>query len=358
MDDKQGVLSTRQLSGPLAQKGECRLLFVHNSPTRFVKLDLALLSQRYSVTELCLRSRWLNLWNIWRLVRTHDVTLGWFASWHTFFPMLFARVRRKPSLLIVGGYDLANMSNIGYGHQRGGPRKWFCRATLGLARCLVTNSYFSKEEARRTTKISPEHLHVVHHGVPDVVSLPLRSHRERLVLTVGNVDVVNLKRKGHEVFVRAAALLPDVRFLLVGAWQDDAIRFLKNIAPRNVSFCGWIDDDELLDYYLRSSVYVQPSLHEGFGMSVAEAMLAGCIPVVSNAGALPEVVGDCGIYLSGVEPTLVAEAVKQALESSEYDRIRARERVLEHFPLRKRRESLEVLVEHLREAAEGKGGVA
>src|SRR5690348_7356673 len=86
-----------------------RILFVHNGPTQFVRLDLDELRKCYDVTECYLRSRWINAGSMWQQVRTHDLVFGWFASWHTFLPLLFARVLGKPSLLVIGGYDLANM---------------------------------------------------------------------------------------------------------------------------------------------------------------------------------------------------------------------------------------------------------
>ena len=49
-----------------------------------------------------------------------DVVFGWFASWHTFFPITLAWLLRKPSVLIIGGFDTANMPDIGYGYQQGG----------------------------------------------------------------------------------------------------------------------------------------------------------------------------------------------------------------------------------------------
>ena len=53
--------------------------------------------------------------------------VGWFASWHTFWPLTFAWLLRKPSLLIVGGFDTANVPEIGYGYQQGGMTKRLSR---------------------------------------------------------------------------------------------------------------------------------------------------------------------------------------------------------------------------------------
>src|SRR5207344_2235952 len=122
-------------------------------------------------------------------------------------------------LLIIGGYDLANMPEIGYGHQEGGLKKWVSRWNMRLATSLVTNSEYSRDEALRNAGVSE--VSVIHHGVPDSFGALPPGRRAPIALTVGNVDHANLRRKGLEPFVRAAALCPDVQFMLVGTWRDD-----------------------------------------------------------------------------------------------------------------------------------------
>jgi len=324
-----------------------RILFIHNSLTQFVRLDLEELRKHYHVTEHCEDSRWINPAALWRLVKQHDLIFGWFASWHTFLPLEFAKLLRKPSVLVVGGYDVANMAEIGYGHQRGGLKKWVSRRTMKLASCLVTPSSYSRDETIHNAGVASKRIDAIYLGVPDPFGSLPNGPRERMALTVGNVDRTNLRRKGHEPFVRAAALLPDVDFVLVGNWKDDAIDYLRGIATPNVTFPGRVSDEALLGYYRKASVYVQPSLHEGFGLSVAEAMLAGCIPVVSRAGSLPEVTRDAGIFVDASEPKAIAQAIDQALAYPLEARAAARQRVLDHFPLQKRDDLLEQLIRPL-----------
>jgi hypothetical protein len=69
-------------------------------------------------------------------------------------------------------------------------------------------------------------------------------------------------------------------------------------------------------------------------------MLAGCVPVVMNVTAMPEVVGDAGVLIGSQEPGEVADGVKRALELGPDAALRARERILTAFPMERRREGI------------------
>ena len=309
----------------------------------FVEIDRELLAERWDVTPWEQPGRGASPLAVARAVRRADVVFGWFASWHTFLPITLARILRKPSVLVVGGFDTANMPEIGYGYQRGGAQKWLSRSVMRQAGRLITNSEASRREIERNVGLPADRVTVVYHGLADRFGdVPLE--REPRVLTVGAVARISLDRKGFRTFVQAAALLPDVPFVVVGEWQDDAIDELRRIAPPNVEFTGRVPRERLDEEFARASVYVQASRHEGFGLALAEAMLAGCIPVVTRAGALPEVVGETGVQV-GFGADAVADGIRHALALPPEERIRARERVLREFPLERRRAGLVSVVE-------------
>lgn len=328
-----------------------RILFVHNHLARFVAIDRDLLRERWAVCEWQERTRRVNLLALARAVRQSDLVFGWFASWHTFWPTLLARWLRKPVVMVIGGYDTANLPEIAYGHQRGGPKKWLSRAVVARADRLIVNSHYIFREAQQNLGVSPDRLRVIYHGLPDSFGSLATRPRDRLVMTVGNVDHSNLARKGHVNFVRSAAYLPDVAFVLIGEWRDDAIHGLKSIASPNVTFTGRLSDAALHDYYRRAAVYVQLSRHEGFGLAVAEAMLGGCIPVVSRVGALPEVVGETGEYIDCFTPAALVDGLRSALERGDRERLLARQRILDRFPLSRRRDRLHTLLSELLHAS-------
>jgi glycosyltransferase involved in cell wall biosynthesis len=330
-----------------------RLLFVHNTKASFVAIDRQVLAERYAIEDLYQPGRLPPPWRVVRGVLRADAVFGWFASWHTLLPITLAWLLRKPSVLIVGGFDTASMPDIGYGYQQGGLRRLGSRWIMRRAGRLVTNSRYSLCEIQANTPIPPRRVTVIHHGVPDPFGALPEGPRERVALTVGAIDRSTIVQKGQRPFVEAARHLPDVRFVHVGKWLDDTVEELRALAPENVEFTGWLSDDELDEQYRRAAVYVQASRHEGFGLAVAEAMLAGCIPVVLDVTAMPEVAGDAAVRIRSQRPEEVAEGVRRGLSLGPDARRRSRERILAEFPLERRRCGLLRVVE---EALRERGG--
>jgi glycosyltransferase involved in cell wall biosynthesis len=332
-----------------------RLLFVKSRQASFIELDQRLLAERYEVHEIHQPGRLPDPRTVIRELLWADVVVGWWASWHTLLPITLAWLLRKPSLLIVGGFDTAAEPEYGYGYQLGGLRAHMSRFIMRRARILMTNSEYSREEIRRNTGIPAEQVRVVYHGIPEAqtaggavgrILARFRGDPERpIALTVGIVDRTNLDRKGLRAFVEAAALVPEVNFILAGKVVGDAGAELEAIAAGNVLLTGWLEDEELASLLTHARVYVQASKHEGFGVSVAEAMLAGCVPVVTRAGALPEVVGETGVLLDDSAPRTVALGVREALHLAPGEA--ARRRVRERFSVGRRRDGLFELLDEL-----------
>jgi glycosyltransferase involved in cell wall biosynthesis len=329
------------------------VLYVHSRDNTFTRIDQAALAERFEVIDHFQPGRLPRPLELIRKLRRADVVFGWHASSQTFLALLLARLMGRPSVLIIGGVDTARLPEIGYGMQRGGMRRWIARRTIASATRLITNSRYSLREIDANLGLSSNRVTLVYHGIPDRFAEPGRPRKpQRMALSVGVVYGLNLERKGQRPFVEAAAHLPDVEFVLAGKWLDDAVEQLRELAAPNVTFTGYLDDETLDSYFRRAAVYVQPSRHEGFGLSVAEAMLARCVPVVTDAGALLEVVGDTGVVIAEPEPRHVAQGIRRALELGPDAGERARRRVLDRFPYEMRRDGLVREVE----AARAEGG--
>ena len=317
-----------------------RVLYVHSRKTTFTDIDRAALAERFEIIDHYQPGQRPRPLELLGKLRHADVVFGWHASSHTFLALSLARLMRKPSVLVIGGVDTARMPEIGYGMQRAGPRRWVARWTIANATRLITNSRSSLAEIEANLGLGPDRVTLVYHGIPDRFGDRGDTDAERMALSVGVVDRRNLERKGQRPFTETAARLPDVQFVLVGRWLDYAIEELRAVAGPNVTFTGYLDDQTLDGYFRRAAVYVQPSRHEGFGLAVAEAMLARCVPVVTDAGALLEVVGDTGVVIPAPEPAQVADGVRRALELGSEAGERARRRVLERFSYEMRRDGI------------------
>jgi glycosyltransferase involved in cell wall biosynthesis len=322
-----------------------RVLYVYSRRNTFTRIDLEALRDSFEVEEYFQDGPLPRPRELIAKLRGCDVVFGWFASWHTLAALTAAKALRRPTVLIIGGFDTASVPEIGYGNQQDRIRGLRARLAIARADRLITNSHYLEGEIERNLGIEPERVRVVHHGLADRFGEPAGDGDGRVALTVGAVHRWNLERKGHRAFVEAARELPDVEFVLAGRWEDDAIDELRALASANVTFSGYLSDADLDREFRRAGVYVQASWHEGFGLAVAEAMLAGCVPVVTDAGALPEVVGDTGVTIPAVDAGEIAGGVREAIGLWPERGFAARTRVLERFPLSARAEGIRAEIE-------------
>jgi glycosyltransferase involved in cell wall biosynthesis len=321
-----------------------RILFVHNALRNFVRVDRDILASAHKVDELDL-SRFSRIASLPYRLRKADMVYAWFASLHSLGPALGASVLGKPSIVVMGGYDTACMPEIGYGSMAHPLKRHVVRLICHSATALIVNSHAAAEDVRHNVGDRTP-VYVIYHGF-EAPQLPLRVRRDPIVLTVGNISRESLKRKGHEAFVQSASLVPDACFILAGRCYDDTGERLRSIAPSNLALPGFLSQSALDDLFARTSVYVQPSAHEGFGCAVAEAMIAGCFPVVSHRGALPEVVGEHGIFVDESNPVDIAHGIQKALSSSPEERQAIASCIANRFSLSRRRDTLLRLVSSL-----------
>ncbi len=148
-------------------------------------------------------------------------------------------------------------------------------------------------------------------------------------------------RKGIDLLIRAAAQLlpdyPDLSLTLVGRGpQRSALEALalRLGLRKHVNFLGYVGDDELQDLYARSGLFAFPSLQEGFGLVLLEAMAHG-LPVVTSATAsIRETVGEyaIGVRPGGVES--LASGLRRVLDDAalaRYLSTRGREHVMANY---------------------------
>lgn len=147
---------------------------------------------------------------------------------------------------------------------------------------------------------------------------------KRYILSVGTLQ----PRKNFSRLIEAFSTLKenDTDLVIVGkkGWLYEEIleapkRF--GVADR-VRFLDFVADEELPSLYQNAACFALPSLYEGFGLPVLEAMSYGVPVVVSNTSSLPEIAGDAGIYVDPERSESIAEGLAKALTHNNADRIK------------------------------------
>jgi glycosyltransferase involved in cell wall biosynthesis len=323
-----------------------KLLFVgpakkHFRP--FMQQDLDLLKKKFDVrlVHVCFSISHLKctvaaLLKLVAGVAWADVVFCWFATRPAFPAIALSQLYNKKTVVAVGGADVTAIPKLGYGLALSKREHFFQMFVLNKATRILPDSKDAEKGALALVN-DPAKVTLIYLGV-DVERFHPSGTKKEKVLTVGEVWRRNLDRKGFKTFVKSARYLEDVEFVLVGEFMDDSINYLRSIGSKNVTFTGLLAASELIRQYQEAKVYVQVSAHEAFGLALAEAMACECVPVVTDRGALPEVVGDTGVYVPYGDPAATAQGIKQALSSEKEGT--ARQRIEEMFAIDKREEAL------------------
>lgn len=163
--------------------------------------------------------------------------------------------------------------------------------------------------------------------------LPQAELRERLELGDRRVALSLSAKRPHKnlaALLGALALMDDAsRPVLVvpgyGTWHEAELRERAAAlgVERDVRFLGWLSGEELEGLWALAEVFVYPSLYEGFGLPVLEAMERGVPVACSNASSLPEVAGDAALLFDPHDEVAIASALERLLsDPAEATRLR------------------------------------
>lgn len=202
------------------------------------------------------------------------------------------------------------------------------------AQAVIADSECSKRDIVERLGIPPERITVVYlaaderfRPVEDTAAVRAKYKLpERFVLYLGGYD----QRKNVRVLIHAFARLPErqrvrVRLVLAGMVPDVDTAFLPNPRrmvresglPENVvQFTGEIAEEDKPALYSSAEAFAFPSLYEGFGLPVLEAMACGTPTACSNTSSLPEVAGSAGFLLDPLQVDAWAEALRALVSDS------------------------------------------
>ncbi|MFH1915999.1 MAG: glycosyltransferase [Nanoarchaeota archaeon] len=310
------------------QKQKVRILNVSHDLHNFVGDDIGILKEKYEVDTLTASHLPILVLKfpvlLYKVARS-DLVYLWFANPVSWLTLLFCKLFGKKSAMVSGGYDVVKMPEIDYGIHLHKYLRMFAVWSFKMVDEIILFSQSSKDDLKKNTGLDKGK--VVFLAAHTDKFKPPKVKKQDAAVTVGTIRWSNLKRKGIETFVRAAKFAPDIEFWVIGTVIDDSIDHLKRIATKNVHFFDFgYDEKKIVEKVQRAKVYVQVSGHEGFGVAMVEGMLCECVPVVTARGAIPEVVGDTGIYVPLGDAKKTGSATKQALLM---DGKKARQRALQ-----------------------------
>lgn len=207
---------------------------------------------------------------------------------------------------------------------------------------IFTISEFSKRAILKKYGINGQKVQVIYPGLTQMSGSSDKIMRktgdkyslsDNYVLAVGTLQ----PRKNFELLIAAfARILPDfsdiypgLQLVIVGkkGWLYDAILAApeKHGIAKSVKFLDFVPDEDLPGLYSQALCFALPSLYEGFGLPVLEAMAHNCQTVVSRSSSLPEIGGDAAIYVDPQKLESVAAGLKIALQ--EYNHPAAKKRL-------------------------------
>jgi len=270
--------------------------------------------------------------------------LEWMARFDLVFAPNFLPPPTAVDRLVVTVHDLA--FRLFPGTAPGRTLRWLHRAEQGFhrARRIIAVSDCTKGDLLATYGIPDDRVEVIPHGVDHEVFRPpppgsSGSMGPRLgvegpyLLFLGGIE----PRKNLPTLLRAYARLPEnVRpaLILAGSgvpWNPEgrdqleaALRDLPGHAADRVVVTGYVPESEKVHLLQGAAALVYPSLYEGFGLPVLEAMACGTPVLTSNASALPEVAGDAALLVDPRNTDAIEEGMEKLLTNQDL-RARLRE---------------------------------
>jgi len=233
------------------------------------------------------------------------------------------------------------------------------------ARFSSKNVFVSLDEHERVPKalgLKPELVDYSPLVVDTSIYHPLEQvPRSEGTITIANVcwqRLTNIHRKMVKELLEAFALLARendrVRLVLAGPPEDGRevlVRLAGDLGVSDkVNFPGELSRDDKIALMRKADLYCQVSRYEGFGVAIAEAMACGSPVLVSDVGAVSEVVGDCGTYVRDLSVKGIFEGLKACLSDIEACRRKAvlgAERIAKLFSVERRRKDLKKALEEV-----------
>lgn len=197
---------------------------------------------------------------------------------------------------------------------------------------IITDSYSSKDDIARICGIDKNKIHVVYLAAGEQFKQIKKSEIEQtrkkyelpqeFVLYVGDVTwnknlprLVDAVTRINKPLIMVGKALTEKNVDTKNAWNKDLVIVQEMITNNSlVKTLGFVPTEDLIGIYNAASMLVMPSLYEGFGLPILEAMSCGCPVVATKEGSLNEVVGDAGLMVDAYNSQSIQEGIVRLFE--------------------------------------------
>ena len=288
-----------------------------------------------------------------------DLYFSWWVT-SSFYPLIKSKLMQKPIVVVAGGSEVVHLEEeptvAAYQNKPLLVRQVikYCLRHADKVICV------SKSIKKEVDSLGAKDSIVVYHGIDTEFYKPQMSTVKDIIFTVSHFTENHLQRKRLLEIIEVAKYVlsefPGIRFIIAGAKKENTVinklqdRIRKAGLEHKVLLVQRISETEKLNLLARSALYLQPTLHEGFGVSIAEAMSCGVPVVTSKRAAVPEVVGDCGLYVDPYDVEDIAAKVLLLLrDKSLREELgkKSRERIVKFFSYEKRKENISKLLREI-----------
>lgn len=346
-----------------------RILYFYTTLSSFVRKDIKILSKKFQVKQvdfnpliklfavfIFFKHFFTLLFRIWQV----DVIVCQFGGYHTLLPTIFGKLFFTPCVIIVGGTDCVSFPSISYGNFSNKLLSFFTSLSYRFSNHIIAvdeslvfcrydyqNRDYDKQGILSFCENLKTPITVIHNGYDSSFwSSSILKTKNKFITVAAGLESDKIKYlKGIDLIIDIAPKFPDCEFIIIGA---NNITYDLGIKSSNVTVISEIKNSKLPSYYGECEFYLQLSISEGFPNAISEAMLCGCIPIGSNVGGIPNIIGNTGFLLYKRDlkelEVLINEAIscdKKALAIS------ARKRIVELFSEINREEKLTKLIQSI-----------
>lgn len=301
-----------------------KIFFAGDMRSPFIQGDAELLKEDHEVLVFDITTNLIHFpFHIFKCFQqvlniiSSDLVWIWFADIPELPIIIISKIFKIPTVVNVGGFEVSGIKDINYGNQLKPIRGWISRWIIKNATAVIIPSPQYKEKIKKL--IPTANVYMIPNFIDTSMCDTQLPEKEDLVVTAV-CSKFAYDYKGIPIFQRVAYMIPYETKILEHLPREEYENILK-----------------------RAKVYCQLSRDETFGISLVEAMAYGCVPVVSDKGALPWVVGDSGIVVPRENAWKITAGV---LKATDMDGSKARERA-RCFSREKKQESIRTLIKEL-----------